>query len=63
MATEVESDSGLFHELPGLVSVHHRNQEIVAANDLFKERLGHFIGEKRYSSFEGRGAECVDRPV
>ncbi|TVM35212.1 response regulator [Oceanidesulfovibrio marinus] len=63
VANEVESESGLFNELPCLVSVHNRNQEIVAANALFKERLGHFIGEKSYSIFEGRGAECVDCPV
>ncbi len=63
VASQVEKESGLFNELPCLVSVHNRNQEIVAANALFKERLGEFIGQKSYSIFEGRGAECVDCPV
>ncbi|TVM18300.1 histidine kinase [Oceanidesulfovibrio indonesiensis] len=63
VANQVEKESGLFNELPCLVSVHNRNQEIVAANALFKQRLGEFIGQKSYSIFEGRGAECVDCPV
>jgi PAS domain S-box-containing protein len=57
-ASEVESQAGLFNELPCLVSVHNRDLEIVAANQLFKERVGDFTGRpgaEVYADPEGEG--------
>ena len=58
---EVETGSGLFNELPCLVSIHNRYLEIVAHNTLFTERLGHRVGDNSfdiYSDRESAGNAC-----
>ncbi|SDB37547.1 PAS domain S-box-containing protein [Desulfonatronum thiosulfatophilum] len=40
ISTEVENQSGLFNELPCLVTLHNRDMRVVACNNLFKERIG-----------------------
>ncbi len=60
-AHEVETGSGLFNELPCLVSIHNRYLEIVAANELLKERLGDVVGKNSfdiYSDRESAGNAC-----
>ncbi|WP_319760461.1 response regulator [Maridesulfovibrio sp.] len=60
-ANEVETGSGLFNELPCLVSIHNRYLEIVAANELLKERLGDVVGYNSfdiYSDRESAGNAC-----
>ncbi|NDV28079.1 response regulator [Desulfovibrio sp. JC010] len=60
-AHEVETGSGLFNELPCLVSIHNRYLEIVAANELLKERLGEVVGKNSfdiYSDRESAGNAC-----
>ncbi|HAS88067.1 MAG TPA: histidine kinase, partial [Desulfovibrio sp.] len=60
-AHEVETGSGLFNELPCLVSIHNRYLEIVATNELLKERLGDVVGMNSfdiYSDRENAGNAC-----
>ncbi len=63
VASEVESQSGLFNELPCLVSVHNKNFEIVASNSLFKQRLGDFIGQKSYLIYADYEQDSEDCPI
>ncbi|WP_319778379.1 response regulator [Maridesulfovibrio sp.] len=53
-AHEVETGSGLFNELPCLVSIHNRYLEIVAANELLKERLGDVVGKNSFDIYSDR---------
>ncbi len=63
VASEVESESGLFNELPCLVSVHNRNFQIVASNNLFKKRLGDFIGQESCNIYEDHDQASENCPV
>ncbi|SMP51407.1 PAS domain S-box-containing protein [Desulfonatronum zhilinae] len=40
ITTEVENRTGLFNELPCLVSLHNKDLRVVACNSLFRERIG-----------------------
>lgn len=62
-ANEVETDSGIFNELPCLVSVHNRNLEIVACNKLFRERLGDCQGLRSFEIYTCRTSAEKDCPV
>lgn len=58
---EVETGSGMFNELPCLVSIHSDYLEIVAHNTLFEERLGNKVGANSfdiYSDRENSGNAC-----
>lgn len=45
---------GLFNELPCFVAVHDRFLEIVATNQLYRDRLGHKIGAPSWEVYKGR---------
>jgi signal transduction histidine kinase/FixJ family two-component response regulator len=51
-------DSGLryFNEMPCFVSIHNREFKVVAANPLFRERLGNNIGANSWEIYNG--TEC-----
>jgi len=58
---EMETGSGMFNELPCLVSIHSDYLEIVAHNTLFEERLGNKVGANSfdiYSDRENGGNAC-----
>ncbi|TVR00286.1 MAG: response regulator [Desulfovibrionales bacterium] len=40
ISNEVEDRTGLFNELPCLVSLHNQDLQVVACNSLFRERIG-----------------------
>lgn len=62
-AQEVETGSGLFNELPCLVSIHNRYLEIVAHNTLFEERLGHQVGANSFDIYSDRTSPGNACPV
>lgn len=62
-ADEVETGSGLFNELPCLVSIHNRYLEIVAANKLLKERLGDVVGKNSFDIYSDRNSAGNACPV
>jgi len=50
-----------FNELPCLVSIHNRDLEVVATNQLYKERLGDKIGCNSWDAYKegtGRSSKC-----
>lgn len=60
---EVETGSGLFNELPCLVSIHNRYLEIVAHNTLFEERLGNRVGANSFDIYSDRTSPGNACPV
>ncbi|QGY40364.1 response regulator [Pseudodesulfovibrio cashew] len=62
-AQEVETGSGLFNELPCLVSIHNRYLEIVAHNKLFEERLGNHVGSNSFDIYSDRNSPGNACPV
>ncbi|NDV18704.1 response regulator [Pseudodesulfovibrio sp. JC047] len=60
---EVETGSGLFNELPCLVSIHNRYLEIVAHNTLFEERLGNQVGNNSFDIYSDRDSPGNACPV
>ncbi len=62
-ANEVETGSGLFNELPCLVSIHNRYLEIVSANRLLKERLGDVVGGNSFDIYSDRNSAGNACPV
>lgn len=62
-AHEVETGSALFNELPCLVSIHNRYLEIVAANNLLKERLGEVVGKNSFDIYSDRNSAGNACPV
>lgn len=62
-AQEVETGSGLFNELPCLVSIHNRYLEIVAHNTLFEQRLGDHVGANSFDIYSDRNSPGNACPV
>jgi PAS domain S-box-containing protein len=48
---DFEGDLPYFNELPCLVSVHNKEYEVVAVNDLYKKRLGERTGSKSWEMY------------
>ncbi len=51
ISEDVEGDLPYFNELPCLVSIHNRDYEIVAINDLYRKRLGEKTGSKSWEMY------------
>lgn len=51
---EMETGSGMFNELPCLVSIHNDYLEIVSHNTLFEERLGNKVGANSFDVYADR---------
>ncbi len=62
-SNEMESGSGLFNELPCLVSIHNRYLEIVSANQLLKDRLGDVVGLNSFDIYSDRTSAGNACPV
>ena len=61
IAEDFEGGITYFNELPCLVSIHNRDLEVVATNQLYKERLGDKIGCNSWDAYKegaGRSAKC-----
>ncbi len=52
-----------FNELPCLVSIHNRDLEVVATNQLYKERLGDKIGCNSWDAYKERAGGSAKCPV
>lgn len=59
----VENSGGVFNELPCLVSLHDPYLEIVATNQLYKDRIGDKVGANSWEIFQDRLAEDEACPV
>ncbi|OGR39322.1 MAG: histidine kinase, partial [Desulfovibrionales bacterium GWA2_65_9] len=60
---DVESGVGIFNGLPCLVSIQDRDQRIVSANQLYRERLGEHVGLPGYTVYAGAAGSAAGSPV
>lgn len=60
---EVDGVAGVFDALPCMVSIQDREQRIVSANNLYRERLGTPIGQPGYTTYVGQTGKGQDSPV
>jgi PAS domain S-box-containing protein len=61
IAGDLEGGIRYFNEMPCFVSIHNRELKVLAANQLYKDRLGDKIGGDSwtiYSSIRDDGADC-----
>jgi len=52
-----------FNELPCFISIHNRYLEIVAVNQLYKDRLGDLVGQNSWEVYSGRQGSGNACPV
>jgi PAS domain S-box-containing protein len=63
LAGGLDSDIRFFNELPCLVAVHNRELKIIAANQLYRQRLGEPIGQKSFSVYVAPDNDEATCPV
>lgn len=56
-------EGGMFNELPCFVAMHSRYLEIVATNELYKERVGHKVGQPSWEAYKGHDGASNGCPV
>jgi len=59
----LEGDFKYFNEMPCLVSIHNRDLEVVATNQLYEERLGNRIGSDSWDIYMKEAGHRVKCPV
>lgn len=60
---DVQGAAGYFNEMPCFVSIHDRELTVVAANQLYKEKLGDRVGGKSCEAYVGPAADPERCPV
>jgi PAS domain S-box-containing protein len=55
--------AGYFNEMPCFIAVHNRSLEVVATNQLYKERLGEMVGHHSWEVYRGQALRGFDSPV
>jgi len=63
LADDMGSGVRFFNELPCLVSIHNHDLQVVAANDLYLQRLGAQIGQPSWAVYPGKDGGQVPCPV
>lgn len=63
IAADVEDGAGTFNEIPCFVTVHNAYLEIVAANQLHRERLGDMVGRNSWEPYAEPAAQDAGCPV
>ncbi|MBU1002267.1 MAG: response regulator [Proteobacteria bacterium] len=63
IAMDVEDGVNTFNELPCFVSVHNAYMEIVAINQLYRERLGDMVGKNSWELYTEPEAQDAGCPV
>ncbi len=56
IAGDLQSGITYFNEMPCFVSIHDRDLKVVAANQLYRERLGNYIGHDCWKIYRGNSA-------
>jgi YesN/AraC family two-component response regulator len=60
---DVEGGLTYFNELPCLVSIYNRDYEVVAANELYKKRIGDRVGHKSWEIYGLKQEEKGNSPA
>ncbi|BBD10082.1 response regulator [Desulfovibrio ferrophilus] len=63
LALDVEDGVNTFNEMPCFVSVHNAYMEIVAINQLYRERLGDMVGKNSWELYTEPEAQDAGCPV
>ena len=63
LAGDLESGLTYFNEMPCFVSIHNRKMEVVAVNQLYRERLGNKVGCGSWEVYQGKIATRSKCPV
>ncbi|GAB7078964.1 response regulator [Megalodesulfovibrio paquesii] len=63
LAAAFDEGPSYFNELPCFISIHNRYLEVVAANQLCKERLGNLVGRHSWEAYDGREGSGNACPV
>lgn len=63
LAASCDDGPGYFNELPCFLTIHNRYLEIVASNQLCKDRLGDLVGRNSWEAYAGRSGSGNACPV
>ena len=63
LSADFGDGAGYFNEMPCFVAVHNRSLEVVATNQLYKERLGDMVGHHSWEVYQGQALRGFDGPV
>ena len=63
LAGDLEGGLTYFNEMPCFVSIHNRKLEVVAVNQLYRERLGNKVGGGSWEVYDGKIGTRSDCPV
>jgi YesN/AraC family two-component response regulator len=63
ITADIEGGLTYFNELPCLVSIHNRDYEVVAANELYKKRIGDRLGHKSWEIYGQKQGDKGNSPV
>ncbi|MEJ2281964.1 MAG: response regulator [Desulfobacterales bacterium] len=63
LAGDLEGGLTCFNEMPCFVSIHNPQLEIVAVNQLFKERLGDKVGRGSWEVYQGQAGTRANCPA
>jgi PAS domain S-box-containing protein len=63
LSADFGDGAGYFNEMPCFVAVHNRSLEVVATNQLYRERLGDMVGHHSWEVYEGQALRGFDGPV
>ncbi|KHK03280.1 hybrid sensor histidine kinase/response regulator [Desulfovibrio sp. TomC] len=63
LSADFGDKAGYFNEMPCFVAVHNRSLEVVATNQLYKDRLGEMVGHHSWEVYVGQALRGFDGPV
>ncbi|MBF0482263.1 MAG: response regulator [Desulfovibrionaceae bacterium] len=63
LVSSFDEGPSYFNELPCFIAVHNRYLEIVAANQLHRDRLGDMVGRNSWEAYQGHEASSNACPV
>ncbi|MDR3641028.1 MAG: response regulator [Humidesulfovibrio sp.] len=63
LAGEIAGEFAMFNALPCLVSIQDRDQRVLSANQLYRERLGDRVGLPGFTIYAGAAGLGLDSPV
>ncbi|EHJ46391.1 multi-sensor signal transduction histidine kinase [Solidesulfovibrio carbinoliphilus subsp. oakridgensis] len=63
LSADFGDGAGYFNEMPCFVAVHNASLEVVATNQLYKERLGDMVGHHSWEVYVGQALRGFDGPV
>ena len=63
IAGDLEGGLRYFNEMPCFVSIHNRHLKVLAANQLYKDRLGDMLGNDSWAIYRSVADDGIDCPV